>query len=450
VSLKNSSGVGGLPEWTSTSTTVYSVDTEQRLSVTSTANSGEWNWTLKILEKDLATLKAASSYGPGVSCFISVNTRDLASNDADGGAKHWRFSLDTGAPEITFPALDKPLNSDTVSITGSVNDDNKVKTIRFYLRKYNYVSGAFEYPNGSGGWTATAPSPLPWAVLNDNVTGSSQNWTLLGDLPQAASIYGNGNMFAGDKGQGRYELNIEASDWSLGSAAGNVVTAKEEFYVDRGDPNIVWADTAKTYYRTKTDGTIKLEFTASDPNYLWNPTDAGYPANAFAVSIKKPNGDIYTVNTAASPTGEVTYGARTLGNDIWSQLITLNPKVNSGSAWPSGRYTLTLTVTDRAGNAATSNITREITVDNDTPVIKIDEVMGTSTAIVNNAAITGRQEFRGNFTKTGGLSPIAFVAFYIAPNGANAPTTPALSPGDTWFANIDNELDLAANSASPR
>jgi len=450
VALKGSSLPNGLPEWSAASGpyTSTDIDSENRLTVKKGAVDDEWDWTLNILEKDLAVLQGNASYGDGVSCFVSVNARDLAQRDS--GAKHWRFYLDTRAPAITLPNFDRPLDATDPTMTGSVSDDNRVKTIRYYLRKYNYATSKWEYCN-AGVWSPsptdpTPPNPLPWSPYTLGSTpGSFENWTLKGSELDTTK-YGTANILSGIMGEGRYELYIEADDYSLGSIAGkgngNVQSKSAVFYVDRSDPTIAWTDLAKTYYRSKSDGSIELKFTASDPNYLWN-TAGDVGTGSFAVSIKKPDGIPYNVTEVEFDLRNFIASNSDPDFGKYKQTITLKPKVNNGLAWPNGKYTVTLTVMDCASKQATVNHTRDITVDNTPPTIEIAGATGTPTGtpltVTVNEAITGWNKLQGKFTKTN-YSPVAFVAFYVAPGGSASPIPGGL-PGD------DDDIDLTRGSS---
>jgi hypothetical protein len=405
-------------------------DSQHRLTVTKDTTKDRWKWSLNVLSKDLFTLK--TGYTNGESCFVSVNARDVAQFNSE--LQHWRFSLDTTAPVPEFsnivlpnssatpPVLPTVFEGDEVTMSGTVSDDNRVKTIRYYLQKFNYANNTWlRCASGANGtWSAGTPE---WSTYTFTQT-SLVTWTLDGKTLERGR-YGSGsdNLFAGNNGQGRYQLTIEAADFSLAASnAGNAQSLTREFYVDRADPAINWTGTSanQTAFRNKTvgslNGIIELTLTASDVNYI---------AAAMTVEIKGPptNAVVYTRNyTYPAADTQIIATAPTLSDGLWSQNITLRPQVKAGSTWDPGRYTLTLTIRDRAGKSASINHTREFEVHNTAPSITINDRTGASPVAVNEA-IVGRTPLRGEFTAKG--SPVAFVAYYVSQNGAA--TAPALN-----------------------
>jgi hypothetical protein len=427
-----------LPEWGAATGSYYSADTDvttpKRLTVTKNTAANTWNWTLNILEKDLAALRNELGSAKSQPCFVTLNARDLAGRDA--GAQHWRFYLDTEKPVIEFSNFaasgSTVFESNDVALSGTVSDDSRVKTIQYYLSRYNYVTGNWEFCNATslGDWHAT--DDHVWTNYVIDSPGSLVSWTLdKTKLNIPFTTYGSDVL---DK-EGRYRLYIRAADYSLGAGgAGNLTGDADnvkEFYVDRSDPVLAWTgdNKDKIFFRNISTNSIEsLSFTARDINYTWNPLDTGYTAGDFALSIKQPNNAVWN---ATIPSSQVVFGQRTLLLGAYQQTITIKPEIGTGN-WAAGRYTVTLTVKDRAGKTAT--LSRDITVDNTAPAITINDEPSTTV----NAAITGKYDFRGVFTKTTGTSPVVFVAFNVAQNGSTA--TPSGLPG------VDVDLDFTSPS----
>jgi len=437
----------GLPAGDEASGDYYSKDAEQRLKVTYNTTTQEWDWTLSILEKDLYALitPPKGNAGKGVPRFVSISALDLAGKSSE--TVHWQFSLDTASPAVNFTGFTALASGKVVfegasdiTMSGTVTDDNRVKTIRYYLQKYNYATSTWEYYNHStGAWNAAVTSVPAGSLANYWSTYTLENpkneefWYLSGSGATGTfklnpGIYGSGNIFDGTKGQGQYRLYIEATDYSLGASAGNLYATHKDFYVDRSEPDIAWGSLGKTYYRNKLDGSLEFAVTVKDPNYIANPLES--------VRITGPNGAVYPV-----PNTEIdTTGARTIdAYGVYAQTITLKPTGGttswvSGGKWNSGKYTVTLIIKDEAGKEG--RLDYSITVDNDAPVIEINNRGGASSITVNEA-ITGRQEFVGKFTKAS-LSPVVFVAFYVSKNGSAA-------PGGIPAADVD--INLTASSS---
>jgi len=453
-----------LPEWSVGVGPFQSTDAEQRLTVTSNATTNTWDWTLNILGKDIDALKTAlGSQNKGAPCFITISAEDLAGRSSD--ARDWRFYLDSDAVEITpsnfndtsiSPSPPVPTvfeNSGDVTLMGTAEDDKRVKSIEFYISKWNYAAnsyaGEWEYASPAG-WSA-ANTPV-WRPMNIPANpGALVTWSLTGaDLPSA--VYGTGNIFLDD---GKYRISLKASDWSLGAAGAAASPVKDiVFFIDRKDPVVNWdpVNKDKMFFRKKQSVPNPIEdikFTASDLNSV--PTVTVTIASA-ALGVNR--------QLSAS---EIDLSGPISGNAAmnYTRDVILRPE---GLA--DGRYTLTLTVKDSSGR--TETLYRDITIDNTVPVIEINGIVGTNnghtttitTPVTQDGnkdgsnhivAITGRQEFRGIFTKATGTSPVAFVAFYVAPAGANQPAviTPPLSPGYdpdhgsyAWLVNRDNDLNV--------
>jgi hypothetical protein len=411
-------------------------DSQKRLTVTKEAESNRWKWSLNVLSKDLATLQ--NGLPPGDPCFVSVNARDAAQFNSE--PRHWRFYLDTTAPkpEFSFRTSGEVFDSQDVSLKGTVDDDKRVKNIRYSLSKYNYTDSKWYYCSG-GNWNILAAADvltgglsIPGNTVWSNYTmpanpGSLVSWTLDNAELRNATVSGTntivyGNNILGTNGQGWYKLFIEATDYSLaaGSAAGNLTVKSVEFHVDREEPKVDWTgvNSDRTSFRNK-DGVINLNLTASDINYI--------DVSSIKVDIKDSAGNSFYSKTNTSSTPDITVDPPTFAGGIYTFAITLKPNKN-GSDWPDGRYTLTLKVKDDAGREASVN--RDFTVDNTAPDIDIDGYKAGAGAAPPSTliplAITGRNEIKGKFTATG--SPLAFMAYKVVQAGDN--TTPSGLPTD--------------------
>jgi len=433
-----------LPAWSAPGATpvVYQSnddDGNHRLKIQATSAPNTWEWTLDILGRDLYSLQQpGTGWDINVPCFVTIEAKDLADRKSD--SRHWRFKLDTEQPKVFPQNFDDAATASGASAfmeTGEVTlmmraeDDNRVRSVKYYISKYNYLTGSYEHWDNQSLSSGGTPT---WSTIMFS-PGSLVTWNLKGaDLPPA--IYGEfssgKSIFTENDGQ--FKISIQAIDDSLGSEkAGDMTPRDIVFFIDRKDPAVKWdgANAEQVFFRNKSDGTIDLQFTALDVNSVPDIT-----ASIKGSSVNRPLSG-----------GEITIPAILNGDAVngYSKPVSLKPNLNSGGDWANGTYVLTLTVKDTAGNTTTD--TRTIIVDNAAPAIKINEVAGngTTTAIPNAKAITGRQEFRGSFTKAAGMSPVSFVAFYIAPwTDAATPAliAPAGSYNESWLRTKDNDLDV--------
>jgi len=451
-----------LPEWSASAGTFQSGDTGQRLTVTAAAipaaglpaaADGTWNWTLNILGEDIYNLLHAAGYGKGVPCFITISATDLAGQNSE--ARHWRFYLDDEAPVITpsnFSDVSAPLpppalqptvfeNSGDVSLIVTVSDDKRVKEIKYYISKWNYSTNAWQTWNNGVLGPVPAAGSEPWSAAAIT-PGSLVTWTLTGEdlRTNASAIYGGANIFLTD---GQYKISIAASDYSLSQAGVSPASTKDVvFFIDREDPAVIWDDQAdlRDYFRrSSADNTVTLGFTAKDLNSV----------PVITASIKGPIGGSPALDHGLTG-AEITIGA--LDGDAvdgYFKTVTLNPVLPGLYSNVSGRYTITLTIIDAAGK--TNPVNRDIIIDNTPPAIEINKVPGVSGSVTlgnenplvpgDEIAVTGRLDLRGIITKTTGLSPVTFVAFYIAPGGT-APASLGLPGSD------DVTIDLSANTTA--
>jgi hypothetical protein len=367
-------------------------------------------WELKITRGNLAALLAQSAIN-GERRSIVVEAKDVAQRKSD--KDNWRFYLDNAKPKVTFLNANNGTAFETLNLQGLIEDDTFVQSLKFTLAKYvmpaapgtyNYeTQGYWRYYTGTA-WTepniAADINHASWVeLLSAGTTGKSLPWSLTNETLASNTYYRNNPLDA----EGRYRIDLYFTDTSLSAVSadkGNPGTQSLEFYVDKGGPAINWVTAAKDFYNS---ADLTFNLTANDINSIQTTTAVVRPYGSSS------GGTSVTVSPA-TPTPTVTVTAATTSNAQSAFTVTIpSTAVSSGS-----RYTLSLTVTDRAGKSAASNNTISFLVDNAKPAITV-------TPSATNA-IVGRVEFQGTFTKATGSSPVARVAFVL---GGAAPTTAA-------------------------
>ena len=447
-----------IPVWYSGA--VYnSVDTdgESRLSITGTTTPYLWNWTLKILEKDINALQNLSNTNDGTRRSVTMIATDKARRSS--GRKVWRFYLDSVEPVIEYTNMEKGPSftifesaGSSISLQGIASDDTKIRDVKFSIAKWDYSlpsTGGWTWYNGTA-WTATQPSDSLWpSLLNiagepDYNPSTTVNWTLTQAKLNKIIIPGTINTPAYPADlfsiEGQYKIDLCVTDWSISSSAASVgnphktsadttyadagytynsVTgvwtgsaSARKFFIDLTDPAIRWAvydsggdewiatDT-NPYYRSNASGSVEFSFTVSDPNtivdgdFRVDVINAGKATVASLVNTP-PNANIVIEGDSWSTTGRT---------------VTVSPDM---TGQPYGTYTLVLTVKDGAGKQATADTTLQFTLDNDPPEFKNINPSG------GTAAVAGRVAVNGSITENTNL--IDKVAFYVA------------NAGDTWGA----------------
>jgi hypothetical protein len=455
-----------LPEWDDASGTIDYTDNDSRLQIVKGSTPGVWEWTLTVFGKEVNLLKTqlGTSSGP---CFISVGATDLAGRNSD--PQHWRFSLDTGSPDVNtnFTTIGKQVfeNAGDITISGTADDDNMVRKIDYYLEKYDYSDGKWKWWNSGSMVDLDLPSPPPptWSEITAN-PGSTVSWALSGATLDAA-VYGTTSTWSifdpsNTKREGRYRLNLIVSDWSLsankdgntkkyeGYSDDGVDNDGKEFFVDRGDTKIEWTGAAanSTFVRNKSDGSIEIALRATDINSI----------KSVSVTLKGPPPANQTKKYDIPLNLEINTNGDAV-NGYWADIpLKLNIDSNNGTApWDSGTYKVEVTVKDFADKETFTS--RDINVDNNKPVIRVNNSrMPAATPLPPPSeppvvdypeALSGREKLNGSFTKekddgsqiTSG-SPIAFVAFYVAPNADGVSNPP---PEWTNLNNSDYDFDLS-------
>jgi hypothetical protein len=399
-------------------------------------NAGQvYVWTLTITKDTVAKLlnNAQNVDGsPAIRRQIVLNAADLAGKTSS--RETWRFFLDSVAPRIEYFNLHATsetapvtLSSQTVSLLGTVTDSTNVKEIRYRVAKYNYASSAV-----SDIWDEyyTSNDPADWPDLLDTIK-TSVSWTVNNTELNKNPPYPQ-NMLSGD---GKYKLELYTTDYSLNEqlvTAGNKIRETRIFFIDRNVPYTQETTPRKEYYSGNANngdnGNITFTYTVSDDNGIAGVT-------AAAVLVKTG-----TTQVTVPPTNIVCDRSSTNPNDT-QNTVTVTLK---NMASDTGKCTLTLTVTDQAGQSADNII--EFNLDNTPPEIQIpvnDLYMTVEGKSADNT-LTGRVKFTGSFLKDNTQSPVERVAFYVANSSNNF-----AAPGDITSVMtmpptaLDAELNLA-------
>ena len=375
-------------------------------------------WTLKVRQKDFYALKnvSAATQADDVRRIILINARDVAGNTT--AADEWNFKLDSTPPEVT-PQISATLEDTNISLQGMVSDLVGVRSISYWLEKWDYDTGTWD--------TGTTWKSITHDSNGSEIDFSNANNTMINWRIEDTAL----------NSDGRYQIKFQATDWSLLStiSGGNLsdTGVYTEFYVDRSPPVLDWVSPRNSYY--KWDNTTPGSITFTIKTYDANKIDIT-PANLF--------GSLYNNSTAANVTpNPVTVAAGAEQGTTADNAVTLTVKItNPTTALTAGRYTLTLTVKDTRGHQASTDHTLEFYLDNSGPTVKIDpDPAPTATTPPVYDAITGRIQLRGMFTKPTNASPIKRIAFYVGTTHPAVAGANGLAYNDTdledagWFFN---------------
>jgi hypothetical protein len=445
--------------------------TDRRLTVDLT-NAPEYVWTLDIYEKDLAGLKTAAP-SDSTRRYIKTIISDRANRRSATSPVEWFFKLDSKSPVIDYVNIEtngstvmggtfNGTDSTDIVLKGTVNDETKIKEIRYKIAKWDYTANAWRWYSGgaAGTWSVTAiPATTAWDLYttytsgNDSVVNLVINRTML----NAATASYPQDIFATE---GKYRLDLYVTDWSMGYGAalsGNpydTTTVSPNppnatsaiFFVDRTAPTVAWTGT------TLGTPTVPADFyyNALTTNDLRNPFTFNVPADANTITgiTAKVAGTVASTDYT-TPVMPVTLNTTNGGSGAYSYapFMTSNG-LTGGPRFPDGTYTLTLTVTDGAGRDYA--ITKQFVLDTTAPVIA---TAGTALNPPQNSVLLG-----ANVGFSGGVqddsNQFRRVMYYVASGaGYAAPTAPAATATDAqlktagwhWFGDDDNGAYPSAN-----
>jgi hypothetical protein len=340
---------------------------------------------------------------------LTITAKDRAGLNSEN--KNWRFYLDSVKPEVEFISTQGVSYLNSLPLEGTASDVTSIKEIRYFIAKQNYANDNWYYYNGTNWTTAPVTGALPVAKANWPILYSAGNtpqpavsWSLTNTTLAATAP---NNYFAtaltgGQLGQGHYRVYLYVTDFSLSATAtlaGNPRDVDVEFFIDQAEPLLTWTSEKKDYYRLVDLGlTTTFRVTASDANNIGSYE--GKVLNSSGVEVAN-------TKVVFTPTGNAA-----------ERILTIRILNASDGAvsLADGRYTLSLTVKDRAGREASNSNTVDFIVDNTNPAITVEPkgIKVVDSVTTNPDAVVGRVQFRGNFSKATGKSPVSRVAFALA------------------------------------
>jgi hypothetical protein len=440
---------------------------------TTGTNPPEWIWEFTILQKDIDELRKAAGADNADSArrFLKITAIDKAKHrTAPDTPVPWYFWLDTKKPVIEYTTLEKGKYGSsfdkTVTLSGMVSDDTKIKDVQYLIGKWNYGTNQWEY-NGS----PTAPAVTTWpSVFTDAETPTRQttmNWsmdqTALGEGQYRIDLYvtdfsrGDGNAHNTylvvdpnfeDKGVFNSAPNTYNPTTGAGNASGRV------FFFDSGDPTLAWRsdpgdDPDQRYYRN-INGQVILKFTAGDPNTIrrWDMVIKD-DQNDDWLNVSQESGGI-TPSGLTPPSISFTSIANQsldirpfMTDDRTATGIALDMIPSNTEKLPK-TFTVTLSVVDGAGRS--NSITKQFILDNRPPDL-LNFRPGSDTLEAN----AGKMNVRGNTTDNSNqLKKVAFFLAKANTSGYTFPDPSTLAPADWhWHDPSDpNSFNIKLNGTT--
>jgi len=338
---------------------------------------GLWEWTLRILEHDLAGLRNQPNTSHGTRRFVSIVATDAAGLSSD--TVQWYFFLDGEQPTISIHNL-MPVTQDVrntffegTNITGSATDATGIRSVYFTAALWDHAAD-----NGDGAWqwlnqdnNGFERTGTDWLDAQGNLTSAginSANWRELENFTSATSARHSvdwtipGSFFASE---GRYMVFVRAKDWSrdrAGEIYGNPEYFGGEshvFFIDFAPPTITWYDETRQFFNDD----------ALAAGFVFNVRDANTIEHVGAV-LRRGVGPTATIIQEVSDVNILVGGNRW---DTGYREVTVRlTGLPAATAQP--RYTLELVVRDAAGRSNYQNHTRTFTRDNAPPVIAVRSV----------------------------------------------------------------------------
>jgi hypothetical protein len=378
-----------------------------------TATGASLNWSFNITSDDLFRLDDSDE----TQQRLTVVAEDQAGRQT---VEYWYFYKDTKSPVISYTNLEKGKDgtisgnafSNQLILKGTVEDYNKVKAVKYYIAKWDYLNPGWMNwnPSAGGSWDAgyAEPAPSGWddLVAPASLGTKTVNWEL--DLAADSRFYSGAGI------EGRYRIMVYAQDYSYhadNNNAGNPIVTKNPdpdysdldmvlgdpanppspriFYIDHNIPGIEWSTETsgrQYYHKEKINGDDdRIEFT-------------GTAADVNSVSRIRARFD--NVNFEGSDT--ITMPDTGWGN--WLDVTNNWLPATGGRAWRlvlnapvlDGIHTLNLEITDEAGR--TNYYNKEFTLDNVKPVIKVTQPQNNRTIVAGEVSIRGEGEDNGSLS----------------------------------------------------
>ncbi|PRO67818.1 BapA/Bap/LapF family large adhesin, partial [Alteromonas gracilis] len=384
-------------------------------------NNGDGTWTLA--DNVVATL-AEGSYP------TSVTATDAAGNTATNTGT---VVIDTTAPTVAINDL--TTNDTTPELTGTVNDPNAVVVVTIDGKDYTATN------NGDGTWTLAdnvvatlAEGSYPTSVSATDAAGNTVTSTgtvvidttaptvAINDLttndttpeltgtvndPNAVVVVtidgndytatnnGDGTWTLADNivallAEGNYTATVTATD-----AVGNVATDTGAVVIDTSIDENNNGQTV-TFDSISNDSGVAGDFITSDSTLVFNGTVDLGDNTTLTVTV---DGTSYTFGTDPELTID--------GSGNWSLDLT-------DTSLPAGTYTVVATVTDEAGNSASTTsqnvVVQALDAINDGNTVD----MGEPVVTVNPPETTSDVQVIGLAESTGGVD--ASASFTVSPN----------------------------------
>jgi len=285
----------------------------------------EWVWTLEILNKDVAQLRAAAkTAADSARRYIRVSASDKAGKRL---SVDWYFYLDTKKPTLDYTNLDtgtgtqaSSFEDNRMTLSGLVSDDTKIRDVKYMIGKWVYgAGGGWRWWNGTA-WTATSPIQTypvdQWPSAFDKAgspaparptPSTSMNWTINQATLDAATLKAEtANAFENPATkklfdqEGYYRLDICVTDYSLGSGnPHNTTFVDDPDFKDTGTYTVAVpghaVGAANTYNGATGDGYRSARvfyIDKKDPTLRWG----WFNIDASGNEIKDPN-DTYNTTT---------------------------------------------------------------------------------------------------------------------------------------------------------
>ena len=319
-----------------------------------------------------------------------------ASGNTTNSSRNFEIQVDSQAPTISY-SLASGTYQENKSVTVTVTDDNKLNSVEYTLYK-NGVVVSNESPtitsnttvsfskdlNSDGVWT------LDVVATDDsgNETEASRSFTINKDDDDPVISY--------DLAAGTYEayktVNVTVTDNK------QLVSVEYSLYkngtlITLGDPTITNSSSVSFSNSLNSNGTWKLDVTATDANGNTSTATRTYVINRdneapnisydLAAGTYETYKTVNVIVTDNKKLSSIEYKLYKNGALISSgnPTITSNTRVTFGNSLNSnGTWKLDVSATDANGN--TTSVTRSFTIDKDTdgPVITYDLSSGTYTS----------------------------------------------------------------------
>ncbi|WP_231125143.1 beta strand repeat-containing protein [Alteromonas mediterranea] len=384
-------------------------------------NNGNGTWTLA---DDVVATLAEGSYS------TSVSATDAAGNTVTNSGT---VVIDTTAPTVAINDL--TTNDTTPELTGTVNDPNAIVVVTIDGNEYTATN------NGNGTWTladdvvatlaegsyptsvsatdaagntvtnsgtVVIDTTAPTVAINDLTTNDTTP-ELTGTVndPNAVVVVtidgndytatnnGDGTWTLADNivallAEGNYTATVTATD-----AVGNVATDTSAVVIDTSIDENNNGQTV-TFDSISNDSGVAGDFITSDSTLIFNGTVDLGDNTTLTVTV---DGTSYTFGTDPELTID--------GSGNWSLDLT-------GTPLPAGTYAVVATVTDEAGNTASTAsqnvVIQALDAINDGNAVD----MGEPVVTVNPPETTSNVDVIGLAESTGGVD--ASASFTVSPN----------------------------------